>query len=307
MTDLSIVIPTYNEEKNIAPLYIELKGVLTNLKKTYEIIFVDDGSKDNTFNEIKNIKSKEVKAIRFRKNFGQTAALDAGFKASKGKIIITIDSDLQNDPHDIPKLLNKIKDYDVISGWRFRRKDGFFKNIFSKFANILRKILTKEKIHDSGCTLKAYKKECFEDLNLYGEMHRFIPTILSWKGFKIGEVKVNHRERIHGKTKYGLKRLVKGFLDLIVLKFWMEYSARPIHLFGGLGIFSFITGFLIGFYLVFMKVFYNTPLSNRPLLLLSILLVVLGIQLLVLGILGDILIKIYYGKEKKYYSIKKEL
>lgn len=310
MTDLSIVIPAYNEEKNIIPLYKEITGVLKKLNRDYEIIFVDDGSKDRTFTLIESVtkKDKKVKVIKFRKNFGQTAALDAGFKNSKGKIIIAMDADLQNDPNDIPRLLNKIAEgYDVVSGWRYKRKDGFFKNSFSRIAHLLRALITKEKIHDSGCTLKAYKKECFKDLDLYGEMHRFIPSILSWKGFKIGEIKVNHRKRKYGKTKYGLMRLIKGLLDLIVLKFWMQYSARPIHLFGGAGILSLLLGFLIGTYLIIVRTIYKTPLYNRPLLLLVILLIVLGIQLFALGLLADIMVKNYYKKGGKYYKIEKEL
>ncbi|MFH1324022.1 MAG: glycosyltransferase family 2 protein [Nanoarchaeota archaeon] len=309
MTELSIVIPTYNEEGNISILYSEIKGILDPLKKEYEIIFIDDGSADNTFRILKSLheKDRKIKIIRFRKNFGQTAALDAGFKSSKGNIVIVMDSDLQNDPKDIPNLLEKINEgYDVVSGWRFKRKDPLSKRLFSRIANSLRKAITKEKIHDSGCSLKAYKKECLNGLSLYGEMHRFIPAILSWKGFKIGEVKVNHRKRKYGKTKYGIKRLVKGFLDLMVLKFWMQYSARPIHLFGGMGILSSITGLVIGIYLTIAKIFYGVPLSNRPLLLLSMLLLILGVLLLVFGVLADIMIKLYY-KDNQVYSIKEKI
>jgi len=310
MNGLSVIIPAYNEEKNIVPLYRELTNVLKKLGKDHEIILIDDGSRDNTFRIIESLnkKDKKIKVIKFRKNFGQTASLDAGFKKAKGNTIVVMDADLQNDPKDIPRLLEKLsKGYDVVSGWRYNRKDGIFKRIVSKFANLFRVLLTKEKIHDAGCSLKAYKKECLKDLDLYGEMHRYITTTLSWKGFKIGEVKVNHRKRRYGKTKYGITRLIKGFLDLIVLKFWMQYSARPIHIFGGIGILSFVIGFVIGLYLTFIRLLFGSPLSNRPLLLLAILLVILGVQLLVLGILGDILIKTYYGRERKYYSIEKEL
>lgn len=309
MDGLSVIIPAYNEEKNIIPLYRELTNVLKKLDKDYEIILIDDGSRDNTFGIIESLnkKDKRIKAIKFRRNFGQTAALDAGFKKAKGNIIVVMDADLQNDPKDIPRLLDKLnRGYDVVSGWRYNRKDGIFKRIFSKFANLLRRIATKEKIHDSGCSLKVYKKECLEDLELYGETHRFVPSILSWKGFKIGEIKVNHRKRKYGKTKYGTTRLLKGFLDLIVLKFWMQYSARPIHLFGGIGIISFLIGVIIGIYLTIMKILYKMPLSNRPLLLLVILLVTVGLLMILFGVLADIMIKVYY-KDKKAYSVKEKL
>lgn len=309
--DISIVIPTFNEEKNVRLLYNELRPVLDKLNKKYEIIYVDDGSTDRTYDELVSMNNadKIVKVIQFRKNFGQTAAMDCGFKSAQGKVIIVMDADLQNDPNDIPRLLEKMDEgYDVVSGWRYNRRDPFSKKVFSKVANIIRRNLTGEKIHDSGCSLKAYKKECFDDLDLYGEMHRFIPALLMWKGFKIGEIKVNHRKRKHGKTKYGIKRLLKGFLDILVVKFWMQYSGRPIHLFGGLGILSFFFGFLIGIYLTILKLFFSQPLSNRPLLLLSMLLVILGVQLFMFGVLADIMIKNYFsGNGKSIYSIKNKV
>lgn len=307
--EISIVIPVYNEEKNIEPLYKEVRLILNSLNKEYEIIFVDDGSKDKSLEELKKLheKDKRIKIIKFRKNFGQTAALDAGFKHASGKFIVAMDADLQNDPNDIPKLLEKInKGYDVVSGWRKKRKDPLTKKIFSRIANIFRIILINDRIHDSGCTLKAYKKECFEDLDLYGEMHRFIPALLRWKGFKVTESIVNHRKRKFGKTKYSITRVLKGFLDMLVVKFWMQYSARPVHLFGGLGILSGFIGFLIALYLTILKLFYNIAIGNRPLLFLSGLLIIIGVQFIVFGFLADIMIKIYYSKEKiKPYNIEK--
>ncbi len=303
---LSIVIPTYNEEQNVLPLYSELREVLDSLGKHFEIIFVNDGSTDNTLDILKGInkKDKRVQIINFRKNFGQTAAMDAGFKHARGDVIISIDSDMQNDPRDIPRLLEKIGEgYDVVVGWRFYRKDPLLKKLFSRCADKLRRFITKEKIHDAGCTLKAFKRECFEDLDLYGEMHRFIPALLLWKGFKVTEIKVAHRPRVRGKTKYTISRLFKGFLDLIAVKFWMQYSARPVHLFGGLGLLTGFLGFLIGLYLTILKVFYNQPIGNRPLLILSALLMILGVQFLMVGLLADIAIKIYF-RENKPYKIK---
>lgn len=304
--DISIVIPTYNEEDNVLPLYKEIKAAMDGLKKEYEIIYVDDGSTDRTFSNLEKLNSKDrkVRIIKFRKNFGQTAAMDAGFKAAKGKIIIAMDADLQNDPADIPALLKKMDEgYDVVSGWRYKRNDSISKKFISLIANALRKMLTGEKIHDSGCSLKVYKKECFDNLNLYGEMHRFIPALLMWKGFKVGEVKVNHRPRKHGKTKYTISRVVKGALDMLVVLFWQRYSTRPIHLFGGLGLLTGLIGFLVALYLAIIRLFYNVSIANRPLLLLSVLLMVLGVQFIIFGIVADILIKTYY-KDSTNYGIE---
>ena len=308
---LSIVIPVFNEEKNLQPLYNSLKIVLNKIKKPYEILFVDDGSCDASFAVLEKIQKndKSVHVIKFRKNFGQTAALDAGFNESEGNIIVSMDADLQNDPQDIPKLLDQMnKDHDVVCGWRYNRKDGFFKKIFSNFANWLRRLVTGEKIHDSGCSLRAYKKECIEDLDLYGEMHRYVPALLFWKGYKIGEVKVAHNPRKYGKIKYNVIRLMNGFLDLIVVKFWMEYSTRPIYLFGALGLLFGFLGFIIGIYLSMLKLVYGEPIGNRPLLILAVLLIVLGVQFFVFGLMADIMVKIYYKKnENKKYGIEKKL
>jgi glycosyltransferase involved in cell wall biosynthesis len=299
--ELSVIIPIYNEERNIPILYRELKNVLENLKKKYEIIFINDGSTDMSEKILNNLKDKHVRVIHFRKNFGQTAALDAGFKNAKGKIIITMDGDLQNDPRDIPRLIKKLEEgYDVVSGWRYKRRDSLSKIIMSKGADLLRKIIFKDNIHDSGCTLKAYRKEAVKNIDLYGEMHRFIPAILSWKGYKITEIKVRHRKRVYEKSKYGIKRALKGFLDMLLIKFWMDFSTRPIHLFGGLGFLCGILGLILGIYLTILKLIYKESIMNRPLLLLSVLLILVGLILLIFGLLADILIKIYYKNEESY-------
>jgi len=300
---ISIIVPVYNEEKNVSILYENLMDVI---ERDYEIIFVDDGSTDNTFNELQKLheKNKKVKIIKFRKNFGQSAALKAGFDYSKGDIIITMDADLQNDPHDIPKLLEKIKDYDCISGWRHDRKDSVFKKIPSKISNWLHRKLTGVDIHDSGCTLKAYKKEAIKNLELYGETHRYIPAMLSWQGYKIGEVKVTHHKRKYGKTKYNYTRFPKGLLDLLFISFWKKYQSRPLHLMGGFGIISFIAGFLISLCLTVQKLFFGVGLSDRPLLLLGILLMIVGIQFIVFGFLAEISIRTYFTN-KKTYAIEK--
>ncbi len=308
--EISVVIPAYNEEENLPVLYAQLKRTLDRLRKSYEIIFVDDGSTDSSFKVLEAIskRDKKVRVIKFRKNFGQTAAIDAGFKESKGKVIVVMDSDLQNDPSDIPRLLEKLDEgYDAVSGWRYERKDPFGKKIVSLISNSIRRLITNDRIHDSGCSLKAYKRECIQNIDLYGEMHRYMTAMLSWKGFKIGEIKVQHHERKFGRTKYGIWRIFKGLLDLLVVKFWMQYSARPIHLFGAFGLLSFFFGSLIGLYLVIGKIFYGLALANRPLLLLAVLLVILGVQFILFGVLADIMIKVYYKNGKKPYTIEKKI
>ena len=307
---LSIVVPVFNEERNISILYYELKSVLSKLNTNYEIIFVDDGSNDHSFNELNILKSKDknVKIIKFRRNFGQTAALDAGFKSSKGDIIITMDGDLQNDPRDIPKLIEKIKSgYDVVSGWRYNRNDSFGKKINSKIANKLRRLLFNDAIHDSGCTLKAYSKESIKDLELYGEMHRYITTIIKLKGFKITEVQVNHRKRKYGKTKYSTKRLLHGFLDMIFLKFWADYSTRPLHFFGLVGIFQYIIAFIIIIEQI-IKLLMNKSIVIGPLALTATVLIITGTLSIILGFLGEILVRTYYKvHDKTTYNIEKIL
>ncbi|MBT4277347.1 glycosyltransferase family 2 protein [Candidatus Falkowbacteria bacterium] len=304
---LSVVIPCFNEEDSVKLLHSKILSVCENLNNSFEIIFINDGSTDNTLQKLKQLKP--IRIINFRKNFGQTAALDAGFKKAQGKIIIAMDGDLQNDPDDIPKLLKELseKNYDVVSGWRKNRKDSLSKKIISRGANKLRKFFINEGIHDSGCTLKAYRKECLKNLNLYGEMHRFIPAILKWKGFKIGEIEVKHHSRIHGKTKYSWKRTVKGLLDMINLWFWKKYSSRPLHFFGGLGILFMLISFSSGAYAFYLKIFQKIDLSDTALTLFSVFLFLSGIQLLIFGILSDILIKSYYQKSKEEPYLIKEI
>lgn len=302
---ISVVVPCFNEEDNVEILYSEILNACKNLSRTFEIIFIDDGSTDKTFEKLK--KLKQIKIIRFRKNFGQTAALDAGFKKSSGKVVITMDGDLQNNPADIKSLVEEIEkgDYDLISGWRKNRRDPTSKKIISRGANFLRKFFVNDGINDSGCTLKAYKKECLENLDLYGEMHRFIPAVLSWKGFKVGEIEVDHRPRVHGQAKYNWRRTVKGFLDMMNLWFWRKYSARPLHFFGGLGIVLIIISLLLGFYVAYLKIFQGIDLSDTALTLLAAFIFLNGIQFLIFGILSDILVKDYYQKSKeKPYLIK---
>lgn len=307
---LSIIIPVYNEEQNIEILHNHLHSILVKLSQSYEIVFVDDGSTDRSVSVMKQLKTQDdhIKIISFRKNFGQTAALDAGFKFASGDVIITLDADLQNDPADIPRLLSKLHEgFDVVSGWRYPRKDPLSKKLFSKLADLIRKIVLRDQIHDSGCTLKAYRKEAVKDLNLFGEMHRYIPAIISSNGFSVTEIKVKHHQRKYGKTKYGIKRVFKGFLDLFYLKFWIDFSTRPLHFFGFLGIICALLGGFLGT----GNVLYHVIVNHRvivpvgPLLLLAAILVLLGIQFVVLGFLGEIIIRTYYSQSReKNYKIK---
>lgn len=306
---ISVVIPVFNEEDNIQPLYTHLHAVLKNLGE-YEIIFVDDGSTDATYETIYNLheNDKHVKCIRMQKNFGQTPALLAGLRQAEGNVIVTMDGDLQNDPNDIPALIKKLDSFDVVSGWRFNRMDTAGKRAASKISNRFARWLTNLSIHDFGCTLKAYRKDCLTNLELYGEMHRYIPAVLAWQGYTVDELKVHHHKRMKGGSKYGLSRLIRGFLDLINFRFWSGYSTRPLHLFGGAGLALFATGFFINFYLLMLKVLYNEMLSNRPLLLLGVLLMVMGFQIFMTGFLAEIMIRNYYsGTGKTTYIIREKL
>jgi glycosyltransferase involved in cell wall biosynthesis len=301
---LSVVVPLYNEEGNVGELHKRIKNSCEALGRSYEIIFIDDGSRDKTVENCRNLSP--LKLIEFRRNFGQTAAFDAGIKNSSGEIIITMDGDLQNDPADIKLLLAEIQNgYDVVSGWRWQRKDSFMKKFFSRGANVLRKILINDNIHDSGCSLKAYKRECFSDVDLFGEMHRFIPAILALEGYKIGEIKVSHHPRIHGVTKYNWKRAIKGFVDMVSVWFWRKYASRPLHLFGGTGIIFSLVGFIILLWMAVEKIFFDISLAERIWPLIGIFFILVGIQLFVSGLLADILIKNYYKNHHKMnYSVK---
>ncbi|OGI26120.1 MAG: glycosyl transferase family 2 [Candidatus Moranbacteria bacterium RBG_13_45_13] len=303
-TFISVIIPLYNEEGNVRELHQKIVEACRNLGKSFEIIFIDDGSTDKT-NEICRSLAP-LKFITFRKNFGQTAAFDAGFKNSSGEVVVTMDGDLQNDPADMKKLLDKLDEgYDVVSGWRKNRKDSFMKHFSSRLANILRKFLIDDGIHDSGCSLKTYKRECFDDLDLFGEMHRFIPATLKIQGFKVAEVVVSHHPRRHGVTKYNWKRGVKGFVDMISIWFWKKYANRPLHLFGASGLGIFIFGMLLGLGLGIARVFYGFKLADRIWPLVAVFLVLMGVQLFVFGLLADIVVKNYYKAQGRMnYKIK---
>jgi glycosyltransferase involved in cell wall biosynthesis len=304
---ISIVVPVYNEEGNVEELHQEIVDVVKKESLKAEIILVDDGSTDGTREKIR--KLRPVRAIFFRRNFGQTAAMDAGIKAARGKIIVTMDGDRQNDPADIPKLLKKIEGgLDVVSGWRKNRQDPFLKKFLSRGADKLRKFLINDQINDSGCSLKAYRSECFNNMELYGEMHRFIPGLLKIKGFRIGEVVVNHRPRTAGKTKYNWKRLVKGVLDLLSIWFWRKFASRPLHLFGTMGVLISLFGILILAWMLVEKVVLGAAIGGRIWPMVGFFSVILGIQFFVSGLLADIGIKTYYQTRKEQiYNIKERL
>lgn len=290
--DLSVVVPVYNEDNNIDPLYREITSSLSSLPKTYEIVFVDDGSNDNTFQVLKEIqeRDKRVKIIKFRRNFGKSAALNSAFDFVKGNIIITMDGDLQDNPEEIPSFVDAIEGgSDLVSGWKYSRKDPLTKKMPSTLFNKMTRLLTGVDLHDFNCGFKAYKKEVLDTISLYGEMHRYIPALAAQYGFKITELKVKHRPRSYGRSKYGFSRLIKGFLDLITVKFLTEYSSRPLHVFGIPGMISLVSGFFIGLYLVILKYWKDVMLSDRPLLLLSILLIILGLQFISIGLLGEMI------------------
>jgi glycosyltransferase involved in cell wall biosynthesis len=309
--DISVIVPLLNEEENIEVLYRELIDQLRELGQEFEIIFVDDGSTDRTFEILSKVQKDDsrVKVISFRKNFGQTAALSAGFDHARGDIIVTLDADLQNDPQDIPKLLGKLNEgYDLVNGWRFDRKDTFLtRRLPSIVANKIISLITRVTLHDYGCTLKAFRKEVTKNIRLYGEMHRFIPAIASGMGVSICEVKVNHRARKYGKSKYGISRTIRVILDLITVKFLLSYATRPIQVFGLLGFCSGIIGFLIAIYLTIQRQFFGIPLANRPLLLLAILLIFIGLQFVTLGLIAELQARTYHETQNKPIYVIREI
>ena len=296
----SFIIPVYNEEDNVAPLHKEIVAVAKKLKKAFEVIFVDDGSSDKTLENLK--KLSPVKILVLRKNSGQSAALDAGIKAAQGKILITMDGDGQNDPADVPKMLKKLNGFDVVCGWRHQRKDPPAKRFISQGAKFFRSFLVADKIHDAGCTLRIYKRECFNGLDLYGEMHRMIPALLAWNGFRLVEVKVNHRLRKSGQTKYSWQRTFKGFLDMLDVWFWRKYQARPLHLFGSAGLFLISFSSFFGLYLVIKRLFFNYSLADKIWPLIAVTGFITGIQLLVFGLLANLIIK--SEKKHDFYRVK---
>ncbi len=298
----SVVVPVYNEEGNLERLDEEIKTVMKKLG-TFEIIYINDGSTDNSLNVLK--KLKKVRIIDLNRNYGQATALDAGFKSSRGEFVVSLDSDLQNDPRDIPKLLEKLQkeNLDVVAGWRKDRKDKRGIRVLTKIGRGMRKTLISDNVHDTGCTLRVYKREAVKNLDLGGEMHRYILAYLRWKGFKIGELVVNHRPRHSGETKYSYNKAVKGFIDLVYVWFIDKYSQRPLHIFGATGLFSFFVGFIIAVWQLVLKFFYRVDLSDSAWFVLGFFLIITGILLFSFGIVIDLLMKIHYNTspvERRY-------
>jgi glycosyltransferase involved in cell wall biosynthesis len=314
---LSLVIPLYNEEENVAELYRQVHAVAAEWPSSVEVIYVDDGSRDGTWERLRELYEAHLAAghadrmvvVRFRRNYGQTAALSAGFARARGDVIVTLDGDLQNDPADIPAVVAKLEEgYDVVSGWRKKRQDALWsRKVPSWIANRLISRITGVSLHDYGCSLKAYRREIVENIQLYGEMHRFIPAIASWVGASVTEMEVHHRPRQAGRSKYGLWRTFKVLLDLITVKFLGDYSTKPLHVFGGGALVLLTCGVLVVLWLIYDKLAHAKSIVESPLLLLSVLFVILGAQSLMLGLLAEIGVRTYFESQGKTPYIVREV
>lgn len=305
--EISIIIPAYNEAENLPFLCGEISEIMNGISDDYEIIIVDDGSSDKTQEVVENLYNNDQRhiiGIHFRANFGKASALKAGFREAKGKIVFTMDADLQDDPKEIPNFIAKIKEgYDLVSGWKQNRKDSFVKNTSSKFFNLITSLFSKIKLHDFNCGFKAYRSEVAKGLDLYGQLHRYIPVIAGNQGYKIAEIPVHHRKRKFGKSKYGPVRFLNGFLDLLTVMILTKYFKRPAHFFGGVGAMALGTGFIIGLYITYLKLVYGNIQGRLPLFIAGILLIMIGVQLISLGLIGEMFVKIS-GKEDDFYEIK---
>lgn len=304
---LSLVIPLYNEEESLNPLANEIRKALKTINLSYEVIFVDDGSSDNSLKIIKEIcrTDKRFKYVSFQKNYGKSAALQIGFREATGDVVVTMDADLQDDPAEIGNLLKKLEEgFDVVSGWKKKRYDPFIKKSSSKFFNLVTRFFSGVKIHDFNCGLKAYRKEVTDNLKIYGELHRYIPVLAKWQGYKISEVVVQHHPRKYGSTKFGTSRFYKGFIDLLTVMFTTRYIRRPMHFFGFLGMISFIVGIVVNGYLVYLWAIQDKYLSNRPMLFLGILLIIVGVQFFSVGLLGEMIVN--NSRTETEYVIKEK-
>jgi len=307
--DISVVIPIYNEEEALPHLVKALRAALSTLDRTWEVVLVNDGSRDDSQARMDKAAREDERfiSIHLRRNFGQTAAMSAGFDHARGKVIVAMDADLQNDPRDIPRLLAKIDEgFDCVSGWRKDRKDDWLTRILpSQIANWLVSTVTGVRLHDYGCSLKAYRREILEDVHLYGEMHRFIPALARWAGAHITEVVVSHHPRQFGSSKYGLSRITRVFLDLLTVKFLLSYATRPIQVFGKWGLVSGTIGFLMALWLSFRKFAFHEDIGNRPALLLAVLLILVGFQFVTMGLLAELQARTYYeAQSKPIYAIR---
>ncbi|WP_027192366.1 glycosyltransferase family 2 protein [Fundidesulfovibrio putealis] len=300
---LSIIIPVYNEEDNVLPLHQKITEALDSMGQPYEVIIVDDGSTDNTAQRLKELAKSDnrLKVIHLRRNFGQTPAMMAGIDAATGDILIPMDGDLQNDPHDIPKLLAKLAEgYDVVSGWRKDRQDHPLKrNLPSRMANRLISFISGVHLHDYGCSLKAYRKAIIKNVKLYGEMHRFVPIYAAWQGAKVTEVGVTHYPRVHGVSKYGFDRTIKVILDLIVVKFLDKFAHKPMYLFGGFGLVTFLISFLLFGLMLYLKIFANKSFIETPLPMAVTLFTLMGFMSIFMGLIAEILMRTYHESQNK--------
>ena len=308
--DVSVVIPFLNESPNLLPLCEELKASLDRMDKSYEVLFIDDGSNDDGVAVLERFRSQmpQLKVVSFRRNFGQTAAMVAGLDYAEGDIVVTLDADRQNDPADIPALVNKVNEgFDMVCGWRFDRQDNYMsRKLPSMLANRLISKITEVSLHDYGCTLKAMRKEVAKRITLYGEMHRFIPAVASGVGVKIAEVKVNHRARTAGESKYGISRTFRVILDLITVKFLLRFHARPLHFFGMPGLALGGVGGILLAYLTIARLFFAVPLGDRPLLVFAFMLIVIGLQFILFGLIGEMQTRTYYeSQDKPIYHVRR--
>ncbi len=305
---LSVIIPLYNEEESLNPLANEIRKALKPVNISYEVIFVDDGSDDNSLKILKEIcrTDKRFKFLSFRKNYGKSAALQTGFRNVSGDVVVTMDADLQDDPNEIHSLLKKLQEgSDLVSGWKKIRHDPLIKRTSSRFFNFVTRIISGIKIHDFNCGLKAYRREVTDNIKVYGELHRYVPVLANWQGFRISEIAVKHHPRRYGKTKFGISRFFKGFIDLITVIFATRYTQRPMHLFGFFGAVSFFIGLIVNGYLSVLWII-GEPLSNRPMLFLGMLLIIVGVQFFSVGLLGEMLVN-NFMKENEYFIKDKEL
>lgn len=301
---ISIVVPLFNEEESILPLINEIRKAVKPINKPYEIIFVDDGSTDSSLKNIKDAGKTDnrIKFVSFRKNYGKSAALQVGFKTATGDAIITMDADLQDDPHEIPALLKKLDEgFDLCSGWKKQRFDPIIKKYSSRFFNFVTRVMSGIKIHDFNCGLKAYRREVVQNIHVYGELHRYVPVLAKWQGFTVTEIPVKHHPRRYGKTKFGISRFFKGFIDLFTVSFATRYIKRPMHFFGFFGALAFLVGLVVNGYLT-IEWLSGRPLSNRPMLFLGMLLIIVGVQFFSFGLLGEMLV--HQSRDEREYVIK---
>jgi glycosyltransferase involved in cell wall biosynthesis len=303
---VSVVVPLFNERAALDELYARLTTVLGNVAPTYEIVFVDDGSTDGSLARLKEFRAlnRSVRYIRFRRNFGKSAALAAGFRAARYSVIVTIDADLQDIPEQLPLLLNKLDEgYDLVCGWRYSRRDRLSKRIASKIYNVVTGMLTGVRLHDLNCGFKCIRREVLDEVMVYGERHRFIPVLASYRGFRLGEVKIDHAPRAHGSSRYGIERVLGGMFSLLTIILMTRYTNKPLHFFGFLGSLLFLIGFVIDFYLIALRILESQWLSNRPILIIGTLLIIVGVQLVLFGLLAE-MIAFSYRRESDYSIVE---